>query len=77
MVAELEKLASVINGRPVCFIGHGQSLSELDRWIYRFKSRDICWVSLNQVEMARNILKKIGEDLDIILVMLMIGLQII
>lgn len=67
MVAELERLASVINGRTVGFIGHGPSLSEFDRWVRRFKNADICWVSLNQVGMAREILAKIGEDIDIIL----------
>jgi hypothetical protein len=60
-------LAEIINNRPVAFIGHGPSLKDLDKWIERFRTKDICWVSLNQVGMARNILKKIGQDLDIIL----------
>lgn len=61
MVAELEKLASVINGRTVCVLGLGPSLGELDKWIQRFKNKDICWVSLNDIRAPRMILNKIGK----------------
>jgi hypothetical protein len=60
-------MKEVIGNRVVGFIGHGPSLSEFKDKVELFKGKDICWVSLNQVQIARDILSLIGEDLDIIL----------
>jgi hypothetical protein len=63
----LESLKDVISNRPVGFIGHGHSLHEFSNYIERFRGFDICWVSLNQVHIAKNVLFPIGESLDVIL----------
>jgi hypothetical protein len=60
-------LLEAINNRPVGFIGHGHSLFEFRKNIERFRGLDICWVSLNHVQIARDILELIDEDLSIIL----------
>jgi hypothetical protein len=61
------RLKHTICGRPVAFIGHGHSLFYLDKDIKKLSHKGFCFVSLNQVDIARKILKKIGKDLDVIL----------
>ena len=45
-------MKEVIGNRVVGFIGHGPSLSEFKDKVELFKGKDICWVSLNQVQIA-------------------------
>lgn len=66
-MSPIERLKKVIGGRTCCVISKGKSIEELEQKIEMFRDLDICWVIQNRFDYIEdNILKKIGQRVDIV-----------
>lgn len=63
----MNKLQQIINGRAVCLLAHGKSIENLESYIEKVDSPNICWMGLGLFPLfEKHILSKVNRKLDIV-----------
>ena len=66
-MSPIDKIKSIIKGRPCFVVAKGASLKILKDRIEEYKDLDVCWVTLNDFHYIEDtILNKIGKKFDLV-----------